>query len=281
MIYLIGDLQGCCDAFDRLLAQIGFSASRDELIVLGDLVNRGPASLSVLERLEQLGGSARCVLGNHDLHLLAVACGIRPPGRHDTLEAILGSPRRERWVDWIRQQPLALRDHGWLMVHAGVLPQWAVEDVLRLAAEVESGLRGPDLVGFLRTMYGNEPSSWEESLAGPERLRVIVNALTRVRFITPQGRMDFDSTESAAQAPPGLVPWFEADQRRTAGVPIAFGHWSTLGALDRPDLMALDSGCVWGGQLTAARIDGGRRERFSVSCEQAQVPGKRTARTVR
>ncbi len=278
MIYLIGDLQGCCDAFDRLLAQIGFSASRDELIVLGDLVNRGPASLSVLERLEQLGSSARCVLGNHDLHLLAVANGIRPPGRSDTLGAILDSPKRSRWVDWIRQQPLALHDHGWLMVHAGVLPQWDTADVLRLAAEVESGLRGPDTVGFLRTMYGNEPSSWDESLTGSERSRVIVNALTRVRFVTPQGRMDFDSTESATQAPPGLVPWFEADQRRTAGVPIAFGHWSTLGALDRPDLMALDSGCVWGGQLTAARIDGGRRERISVGCEQAQVPGKRSTR---
>ena len=278
MIYLIGDLQGCCDAFDRLLAQIGFSASRDELIVLGDLVNRGPASLNVLERLEQLGSSARCVLGNHDLHLLAVASGIRPPGRSDTLGAILESPHRPRWVDWIRRQPLALHDHGWLMVHAGVLPQWDAGDVLRLAGEVEAGLRGPDLVGFLRTMYGNEPSSWDDSLSGAERFRVIVNALTRVRFVSPQGRMDFDSTESATQAPPGLVPWFEAELRRTAGVPIAFGHWSTLGALDRPDLMALDSGCVWGGQLTAARIDGGRRERISVNCEQAQVPGKRSAR---
>jgi bis(5'-nucleosyl)-tetraphosphatase (symmetrical) len=276
MIYLIGDLQGCCDAFDRLLAQIGFSASRDELIVLGDLVNRGPASLGVLERLASFGTSARCVLGNHDLHLLAVACGIRPPGRSDTLAPILASPKLSHWIDWIRHQPLALHDHGWLMVHAGVLPQWEVSDVLRLAAEVESGLRGSELTGFLSTMYGNEPSVWDEGLQGPERMRLIVNALTRVRFVSPQGRMDFDSTESATQAPPGLVPWFDAEQRRTAGVPVAFGHWSTLGALDRPDLMALDSGCVWGGQLTAARIDGGRRERLSVGCEQAQVPGQRT-----
>jgi bis(5'-nucleosyl)-tetraphosphatase (symmetrical) len=273
MIYLVGDLQGCCDAFDRLLHHIGFSPSRDEVYLLGDLVNRGPASLATLERLQALGAAAHCLLGNHDLHLLAMAAGVRHPGRGDTVGDILASPQREAHLDWLRHQHLALHAHGWLMVHAGVLPAWDLDLTLQLAQEIESLLRGPGLADFLRQMYGNEPSAWRVGLQGHERQRLVVNALTRLRLVDAQGHMDFVVKENIAQAPAGLYAWFDAPGRRTAGQPIAFGHWSTLGAIERPDLLALDSGCVWGGRLTAARIDGGRRERYSVACEQAQRPG--------
>ncbi|MFM2118704.1 MAG: hypothetical protein RL722_172 [Pseudomonadota bacterium] len=273
MIYLIGDLQGCCDAFDRLLRHIDFSPSRDTLYLLGDLVNRGPASLATLERLQGLGDAARCLLGNHDLHLLAKAAGVRGKGKGDTLDDILESPAREAHLAWLRQQRLAIHAHGWLMVHAGVLPAWTLDDCLRLAGEVEALLRGPDLQDFLLHMYGNEPAAWDDGLSGLARQRLIVNAFTRLRLVDGQGRMDFAMKESVSQAPPGLHAWFDAPGRRTAGQPIAFGHWSTLGPLHRPDLLALDTGCVWGGALTAARIDGGRRELFSIPCAQAQKPG--------
>ncbi len=268
MIYLIGDVQGCCDALEQLLVRLDFSPSRDELVILGDLVNRGPRSLAVLERLMAWGTSARCVLGNHDLHLLAVAHGIRPASRGDTLHEVLASPQRAALLDWLRQRPLALQAHGWLMVHAGVMPQWDTAQTLALAEEVSQALRGPesDLIDFLRTMYGNHPARWDNTLQGAARARVVVNALTRTRFMRADGTMDFDLKEGSDAAPPGLMPWFDVPGRRTAGQPIAFGHWSTLGPLDRPDLMALDSGCVWGGTLTAARIDGGRRERISLPC---------------
>jgi bis(5'-nucleosyl)-tetraphosphatase (symmetrical) len=273
MIYLIGDLQGCCDAFDRLLDHIGYSPSRDQIYLLGDLVNRGPASLATLERLQGLGDSARCLLGNHDLHLLAAAHGVRPPGKGDTLGEILGSPRRDAHLDWLRQQHLALHAHGWLMVHAGVLPAWDTARTLALAEEVHALLRGPDLADFLHQMYGNRPTAWRDDLQGTERLRVIVNALTRLRLVDAAGAMDFSVKEGASQAPAGLYAWFDAPGRRSLGQPIAFGHWSTLGLINRPDLLALDGGCVWGGTLTAARIDGGRREILTVACTQAQVPG--------
>jgi bis(5'-nucleosyl)-tetraphosphatase (symmetrical) len=273
MDYLVGDLQGCCDALDRLIATIGFSPSRDRLHVLGDLVNRGPASLETLRRLRGLGDAAQCLLGNHDLHLLAVAHGVRRAHRSDTLDAILEAPDRDAWIDWLRRRPLALSVHGWLGVHAGVVPQWDRETTLRLAAEVEAHLRGDVLGDFLKVMYGNEPSIWSESLAGFDRLRFAVNVLTRVRFVDAEGRLDFATKDGADAAPPGFHPWFDAPARRTAGVPIAFGHWSTLGLIDRPDLLALDTGCVWGGALTAVRVDGGRREVVQVACAPAQRPG--------
>ncbi|GAP33777.1 symmetrical bis(5'-nucleosyl)-tetraphosphatase [Piscinibacter sakaiensis] len=276
MHYLLGDLQGCDDALARLLDLLAFSPSRDHLSVLGDLVNRGPASLATLERLKALGASATCLLGNHDLHLLAVAHGVRPPHRSDTLGPILDHPRRDDWIDWLRQRRLAdLRD-GWLLVHAGVAAAWDREQALGLAAEVEARLRGDDLPAFLHVMYGNQPDRWSDGLAGDDRLRFVVNTLTRIRWVHPDGRLDFASKEGAADAPAGLVPWFEAPGRRTAGVPIAFGHWSTLGLIDRPDLLALDTGCVWGGALSAMRVDGGRRELVQVPCAQAQVPGAPT-----
>lgn len=276
MIYLIGDLQGCCDAFERLLADIDFSPSRDQLYLLGDLVNRGPASLRTLERVASFGAAAQSVLGNHDLHLLAVAAGVRGPGKHDTLQDILQSPRREHWLAWLRMQSLAIHAHGWLMVHAGVLPQWTLDETLALASEVNSLLRSPALGDFFPHMYGNTPARWDAALTGHDRTRLIINAFTRLRFCQADGTMDFDLKEGADQAPPGLMPWFDVPGRATEGVPIAFGHWSTLGLLDRPNLLALDTGCVWGGRLTAACIDPLRplqRELISVQCQQAQVPG--------
>ncbi len=283
-IYLIGDLQGCDGALGRLLAQIDFSPSRDTLYLLGDLVNRGPESLAVLRRLAALGDAAHCLLGNHDLHLLAVAHGVRSPGRKDTLDDILAAPDRDALLDGLRRRRMAIRlAHGeqdLLMVHAGVLPAWDAEQVLALAGEVERVLRGDDLPGFLGTMYGNLPDAWDPGLQGADRLRVVVNALTRLRFCTPEGRMDFVSSEGPDDAPAGFLPWFDVPGRRTSGITVAFGHWSALGWLERPNLLGLDTGCVWGGCLTAVRL--GRRwgdnERIQVHCEQVLVPGKNAGR---
>ena len=279
-LYCAGDIQGCDDALERLLSLIGFSPSRDTIYLLGDLVNRGPASAAVLRRCMRLEGSVHALLGNHDLHLLATAHGVRPPSRRDTLDSILHAPDRGALLDWLRQQPLARQvEHGGdklLLVHAGVLPQWSADDVLHYAAEVQAMLRGQALADFLRQMYGNRPDHWDAGLQGPDRLRIIVNALTRLRFCTPEGRMDFDSTESAAQAPAGLVPWFDAPGRRTRGTLIAFGHWSTLGWISRPDILGLDTGCVWGGALSAVRFGAtlAEREQCKVPCPRAQQPGK-------
>jgi bis(5'-nucleosyl)-tetraphosphatase (symmetrical) len=275
MHWLIGDLQGCCGAFTKLLQTIDFSPSRDHLVVLGDLVNRGPASLDTLRTLMRMEGAAEAILGNHDLHALAVAHGLRSPSATDTLTELLAAPDAPVLLEWLRHRPLAWQHAGWLCVHAGVLPDWTVEGTLALAQEVQAVLRGPDLADWLRQMYGNAPDAWSEDLAGANRLRCIVNALTRLRYCDAQGRMDFLSKESAAQAPEGLMPWFAHPGRQTADAPVAFGHWSTLGLLNTPTLLGLDTGCVWGGQLTAVRVDGGRREVVQVKCAQAQVPGKR------
>ena len=271
----MGDVQGCDTALARLLQKIGFSASRDTLYVLGDLVNRGPDSAGVLRRLMALQGSAHCLLGNHDLSLLAVAHGLRAPHRNDTMDSVLLAPERDAMLDWLRHQRMAICACGWLMVHGGVLPQWDADQVLRLAAEVEAALRGPGLVDFLATMYGNEPAQWDDSLQGGDRLRVIVNALTRLRFCTVEGRMDLKASGGPGDAPPGYLPWFELPGRRTAGLPIAFGHWSTLGFMQRPDLLSLDTGCVWGGCLSAVRLAeaGAAQELFQVKCDQAMAPG--------
>jgi bis(5'-nucleosyl)-tetraphosphatase (symmetrical) len=273
MIYLIGDLQGCCDALERLLAALDFSPSRDRLYLLGDLVNRGPRSKDVLHTLQRCGDAATCLLGNHDLHLLAMAHGASPVRRGDTVQDILDAPDRDDMLQWLRHQRLALQEHGWLMVHAGVAPHWDAALTLKLAHEVEAQLRGAQAGEFLRVMYGNEPARWNDALQGHDRLRNAVNTLTRLRFCSVDGHMEFAAKESAEQAPTGYLPWFEVPGRKTEGVPIAFGHWSTLGLVNRPDLLALDTGCVWGGQLTAARVDGGRREIIQVPCEAAQKPG--------
>ncbi len=273
MHYLIGDLQGCCDALDRLLAKIDFSPSRDHLHLLGDLVNRGPASLQTLQRLIGLGNAATCLLGNHDLHLLALAVGARKPQRSDTVGDVLASPQREALLHWLRQQRLADTAHGWLLVHAGVVPQWGVGQTLALAREVEAVLAGPGMADFLHRMYGNTPAQWDEALTGPDRWRLVLNVLTRIRYCTPEGRLEFDTKDGSGVAPAGHLAWFDVPGRRTADTPIAFGHWSTLGLQNRPNLLATDTGCVWGGALTAVRVDGGRREVVQVACEQAQTPG--------
>ena len=278
-LYCIGDIQGCDPALGRLLDEIAFSPSRDTVYLLGDLVNRGPDSAAVLRRCMAHDGALRSLLGNHDLHLLAAAHGARKPSRRDTLAAVLDAPDRAALLQWLREQPLAqLHTHGGqdlLMVHAGVLPAWSPTDALAHAHEVQAVLRSAELPDFLQTMYGNTPDHWHEGLAGADRLRVIVNALTRLRFCSPQGVMDFESTESASEAPAGLLPWFDVPGRRSAGTLVAFGHWSTLGWLNRSDVLGLDTGCVWGGCLSAVRFGAtlAERERIQVQCEQAQVPG--------
>ena len=279
--YLIGDIQGCDAALQRLLDKISFSPSRDTLHLLGDLVNRGPDSLAVLRRLMGYGASARSLLGNHDLHLLAIAHGVQKSDRRDTLDEILLAVDRPALLAWLRQQRLALREtvrgEDILMVHAGVLPAWTAEKTMTLAAEVEAMLRGPDLGDFLHQMYGNEPLGWDESLTGPARLRVIVNALTRMRFCTRDGQMEFDTKDGTGAAPAGYLPWFDVPGRGTAQVTVAFGHWSTLGEFKRPDLLALDTGCVWGGHLSAVRLDGAAGQRphslIQVKCQAQQTPG--------
>ncbi len=283
-MYLIGDVQGCDAALQALLDTLAFSPSRDTLFLLGDLVNRGPDSAAVLRRLMGYGTSARCLLGNHDLHLLAVAHGVRPPGRRDTLDGILHAADREALLLWLRQQPLAMLENidsqMLLMVHAGVLPAWTAIKTIALAAEVEAVLRSPDYGDFLHQMYGNGPVAWDDGLQGSGRLRVIVNALTRLRFCTPQGAMEFGSTGGPQDAPPGYLPWFDVPGRQTGNVTVACGHWSTLGWLDRTDVLALDTGCVWGGCLSALRVESRgagqpwKTALLQVECAQSQPPGE-------
>lgn len=256
-----------------------FSASRDTVLLLGDLVNRGPDSLAVLRRCKAADGALLSLLGNHDLHLLAVAAGVRPAGKRDTLANILAASNRAALLSWLREQPLArAHQHGeetLLAVHAGAMAAWSPAQTLALAAEVQDALRGAGSVDYLRAMYGNAPAHWSDALTGHERLRTITNGLTRMRFCTPDGGLDFSSNASADEAPPGLVPWFEVPQRRTAGSLVAFGHWSTLGSLDRPDVLGMDTGCVWGGCLSAVRFGAtlADREWLQVKCPQAQEPG--------
>lgn len=278
--YLIGDIQGCDSALQRLLDEISFSPSRDTLYLLGDLVNRGPDSAAVLRRLMGYGDAARCLLGNHDLHLLAIVHGVRRPSRSDTLDDVLQAPDRPALLDWLCRQRLALLEHchneELLMVHAGVLPAWTATKTIALSGEVEAVLQSPDLPDFLHQMYGNEPTGWDDALTGNARLRVIVNALTRLRFCTAAGEMEFQTTASASQAPAGYLPWFEVPGRQSANVTVAFGHWSTLGWLNRPDVLALDTGCVWGGCLSAVRLGAARaHELIQVKCVAAQTPGVR------
>ena len=273
MIYLVGDVQGCDEELGLLLARLDFSPSRDRLVLLGDLVNRGPASLAVLQRVAALGDAAVCLLGNHDLHLLAVAHGARGLHPGDTFADVLSAPDAPRWLSWLARQPLAHVEAGWLCVHAGVVPQWTPQDVLRLAQEVQGLLQSAELGRFLHQMYGNEPAQWSEQLSGDARARFIINTLTRLRFCTDKGVLDFKTKDGVGAAPPGYLPWFLVPNRATAAQPMAFGHWSTLGLVNEATVLATDTGCVWGGSLTAVRVDGGRREVIQVPCSQMQVPG--------
>jgi bis(5'-nucleosyl)-tetraphosphatase (symmetrical) len=267
-LYLIGDVQGCDRELGQLLELLAFSPSRDRLVVLGDLVNRGPDSAAVLRRLATLDTAVTCLLGNHDLHLLAVAAGVRPLRRGDTVQDVLQAGDRDALLGWLRQQRLAWFEQDCLMVHAGVPPGWTVEQTLGLAAEVEAVLRSPQCDDWLPQMYGDRPHAWRDNLAGADRLRVVVNALTRMRFCTDAGRMEFDGKGGPDTAPVGYLPWFEHAHRKTASTRVAFGHWSTLGLLDRPNLICLDTGCAWGGQLSAMRLGPGamQRELIQVPC---------------
>ena len=270
--YVIGDLQGCFQQTQALLKKIKAERPGANLLFVGDIVNRGPGSLQTLRLIRDLGDQARIVLGNHDLHLLAASQGIRRVKEDDPLNAILQAPDRDALLDWLRHQPMAYAIEGYLIVHAGVLPQWTVAQTLTLAEEVEAVLRSPHWVGFLREMYGDEPSQWDDGLQGAARWRCIVNALTRLRFCTADGKMEFESHTGPDTAPPGFMPWFEVPDRKTREVTLVFGHWSTLGLLLRPDLIALDTGCVWGGKLTAVRLDD--RRVLQVDCPGYQQPGK-------
>lgn len=279
-LYMIGDVQGCDSALQRLLDTIAFSPSRDTLYLLGDMVNRGPDSIAVLRRLVSYGDSAQCLLGNHDLNLLAVAQGTRKPHRKDTLDGVLDAPERNAMLHWLRHQKMALLlkrgDTPLLMVHAGVLPTWTVAQTMALAREVEVQLQGAQTASFLETMYGNTPSRWDDTLAGMDRLRVIVNALTRLRFCTAQGEMEFETTQGANGAPAGYMPWFDVPGRQTEHASVAFGHWSTLGWLGRTDLLSLDTGCVWGGALSALQfnLQDDTQTLIQVQCEAALHPAR-------
>jgi bis(5'-nucleosyl)-tetraphosphatase (symmetrical) len=265
-LYLIGDVQGCDNALGQLMAEIDFSPSRDTLFLLGDLVNRGPKSLQVLRSLKALGDAAQCLLGNHDLHALAVACGARPAHKSDTLAELLQAPDAPELLDWLRWRELAIFRENILMVHAGVLPSWDTPKVIAFSADCMPAIRSKDSKNFFQSMYGNSPAAWHEDLQGIERQRVIINALTRLRFCSATGEMEFATKEGAGGAPKGYMPWFDVPGRATEQTTIAFGHWSTLGLINRPNLIALDTGCVWGGCLSAMRVDGGRRELVQVKC---------------
>ncbi|OLL32986.1 bis(5'-nucleosyl)-tetraphosphatase (symmetrical) [Burkholderia sp. SRS-W-2-2016] len=268
-----GDLQGCRKPFEQLLAKAAPPAGTP-LWFAGDLINRGPESLATLRDVIALGERAVPVLGNHDLHLLSVSAGIRKSKKGDTIDEILAAPDAADLLEWVRHRPLAHFEHGMLMVHAGVLPQWDVALTLELADELQRALRAPNWKETLAGLYGNEPNRWTPALKGIERLRVTCSALTRMRFCTPDGTMDFSSSGTLASAPAGCVPWFDAHSRRTADVTVVFGHWAALGLLMRDNLVGLDSGCVWGQKLSAVTLAKHPAERTltQVDCDACAVP---------
>jgi bis(5'-nucleosyl)-tetraphosphatase (symmetrical) len=270
--YAIGDVQGCFDALQSILDDFNFDKTRDRLWFVGDLVNRGPDSLATLRLVKTLGEAAVSVLGNHDFHLLAIAAGRAKQHRSDTLDQVLAAPDRDELLTWLRHRPMLHVEDDWVMVHAGLLPQWGVATALALAQEVEAALRGPSWKEFLTELYGDRPDSWSEGLRGADRLRVIVNAMARMRFCSAEGKIELRTKGETAQAPPGFFPWFDVPGRASRDHTLVCGHWSTLGLVLRPDLLALDSGCVWGGSLSAVRLED--RKLFQVPCKQCQVPGK-------
>lgn len=269
-IYAIGDVQGCAPSLKTLVKKL---PKNSRMIFLGDLVNRGPDSLGALRKLKSLqeSGRAECILGNHDLHLLAIDAGLRKPKGLDTIEPILAAPDRKELIQWIRNRPMALSNGNVLMVHAGVLPQWDLQQTIECAQEVEKTLRSKSYKEFLANMYGNTPNKWSNKLSGYERLRVITNALTRMRFCTPTGQMEFESKEGLEQGPKGYIPWFTVPSRKTQDVLTYFGHWSTLGLLRQHNVIGLDTGCVWGGKLTAMQISESNQDQKNL--EIIQVDG--------
>jgi bis(5'-nucleosyl)-tetraphosphatase (symmetrical) len=268
--YAIGDIQGCHAEFRALLALVDFDPARDRLWLVGDLVNRGPGSLAVLRDVVAMGDAATTVLGNHDFHLLTIAAGHRAPHRGDTLDAILAAPDRDRLVDWLMRRPLCVAEGDRLLVHAGLLPAWTAEDAVALSREVEATLAGDDAARFLSVLYGDEPSTWRDDLEGDDRLRAIVNAFTRMRFCTAGGAMELREKRGPAFTPPGFAPWFLQPSRRSAAKMVVCGHWSTLGLAITPNMLMLDSGCLWGGTLTAVDLDS--RRLFQVPSRAALEP---------
>ncbi|MGB3290513.1 MAG: symmetrical bis(5'-nucleosyl)-tetraphosphatase [Burkholderiaceae bacterium] len=254
-IWMVGDLQGCREPLQALLAHPEITRDpQARFWFAGDLINRGPDSLGTLRTVMDLGERAISVLGNHDLHLLAVAAGVKKPGKSDTIDDILQAPDAQELIDWLRHCPLAHYEQGHLLVHAGVQAKWDVKKTLALAAEVESVLRGPDWKKMLHSMYGNDPVHWKDDLTGGKRLRVIINTLTRMRMCDAHGHMEFSHKGAPSHNSDGLLPWFDVPGRVIRDDTVVFGHWSTLGLLIRPDVICLDTGCVWGRQLTALRL---------------------------
>lgn len=271
--YAIGDLQGCFDPLARLLDYLNFSPANDRLWLVGDLVNRGPQSLEVLRFVKQLGAAAVTVLGNHDLHLVMQAEGYGKANKEDTLAAILAAPDREELLAWLRGLPLFHVEGEWAMVHAGLLPSWDAAQAQALSDEASAALTSPDYRDFLANMWGSEPNAWRDDLTGWDRLRVVVNAMTRMRFVTADGCMEFRAPGAKGppeRGPAGCLPWFEVPERKSAQTTIVCGHWSALGFRQTDKLLALDSGCLWGGSLTAVRLED--RRVFQMPCGQAAQP---------
>ena len=266
-VYAIGDIQGCYDELMRLLELINIDPANDQVWFTGDLVNRGPASLQVLRAVRELGDSAVTVLGNHDLHLLAVAEGSRPLHKNDTLDDILSAPDRDELLTWLRQQPLMHHAPvlNTLLVHAGLPPQWDLAMAQACAKEVETVLRSDNYTAFFQHMYGNQPDVWRDDLADWGRLRFITNSFTRLRYCNATGHFDFEAKGKPGTQPEGYLPWFEVPGRRSEDLRIVFGHWSTLGLRRERNIVSLDTGCLWGKQLTAVRLSGNDAV-FCVEC---------------
>lgn len=267
-LYAIGDVQGCYDELQRLLEKIGFDPANDRLWFTGDLVNRGPRSLDVLRFVAGLRERAVSVLGNHDLHLLAVASGAHSPREHDTFHDVLEAPDRDELLAWLAARPLLHEDAetGVFLVHAGLLPGWEPARAKACAREAEAVIAGPRAAEFFSRMYGDQPDRWDDGLTGWDRLRLIVNAFTRLRFCYPDGRIDYAHGGPPGSQPRPLVPWFAAPDRRSRGRAVIFGHWSLLGRWDRDGVTGIDTGCLWGRQLTAVRLRGGIRQFLCIDC---------------
>jgi len=265
-IYAIGDIQGCHDDLLRLLKKINFDKKTDQLWFVGDLVNRGPKSLETLRFIKSLGNSAISVLGNHDLHLLAVAYKSSPLRAKDTIKPILEAKDKKELLDWLRHRPLFHYNDDFCMLHAGLPPQWDFATTKKMAAKVEAELRSDHYLKFFKNMYGNEPNVWSEKLKGAEQLRFAVNCFTRMRFCDEKGRLDFQYSGELGSQPKHLKPWFDLPHRKNSHLKIIFGHWSAIGYHHSQNTHAIDTGCLWGGQLTALKLDR-KMERFSVACK--------------
>lgn len=269
-VYAVGDLQGCLEPLQDLLAQVAFEPQHDRLWLVGDLVNRGPQSLETLRYLYAMRDSLVCVLGNHDLHLLAAASKVERLKKGDTLREILEAPDAPQLLGWLRQQKLLHYDElrNTALVHAGIPPQWSIRKALRYAGEVETALRDDSVYQtFLDGMYGNEPHKWDKDLRGVARLRTITNYFTRMRFCGRDGKLDLKGKEGADSAPPGYAPWFSYKERKSRDTRIIFGHWAALeGRCAEPGVFALDTGCVWGNAMTLMNVDTGQR--YGCACSE-------------